>query len=363
MDLKTPLYETHVAAGGKVVPFAGYLLPIQYGTGIITEHMAVRKQAGLFDVSHMGEVIYSGPDATANVNKVITNDVTLLQNGDICYSPILNHEGGFVDDCIVYKMNEHKYFIVINASNRHKDVAWFKEQLFGNVVFEDVSDITAEVALQGPNSTEILKRLVAESDIPAGYYTFKENVLLDGIPCLISQTGYTGETGYEIYTANEHITHVWNKLLEVGADLGLIPCGLGARDTLRLEAGMPLYGHEMDDTVTPLEIGLGFFVKMEKDGGFVGKEALLAKQPFSTKRVGLKVTGKGIVREHATIYAGDEVVGTTTSGTHSPYFGYGIAMAHLNKKHAKIGTALEVDVRGRRISVEVIKLPFYKKAQ
>ena len=363
MDLKTPLYDTHVAAGGKVVPFAGYLLPIQYATGIITEHMAVRKQAGLFDVSHMGEVLYSGPDAKANVNKVITNDVDLLENGDICYSPILNHDGGFVDDCIVYKYNPDKYMIVINASNRHKDVAWFKEQLFGDVVFEDISDITAEVALQGPNSTAILEKLVAETDIPHGYYTFKENVLLNGIPCLSSQTGYTGETGYEIYTFNDQISAVWNKLLEAGKDLGLIPCGLGARDTLRLEAGMPLYGHEMDDTVTPLEIGLGFFVKMEKDGGFIGKDALIAKQPFNTKRAGLKVTGKGIVREHATIYAGDLEVGMTTSGTHSPYFGYGIAMAHLNKKFAKIGTALEVDVRGRRVAVEVIKLPFYKKEQ
>jgi aminomethyltransferase len=178
--------------------------------------MAVRKQAGLFDVSHMGEVMYSGPDAKANVNKVITMMWTFWKTEISATARFCNHDGGFVDDCIVYKYNPDKYMIVINASNRHKDVAWFKEQLFGDVVFEDISDITAEVALQGPNSTAILEKLVAETDIPRGYYTFKENVLHNGIPCLISQTGYTGETGYEIYTSNDQITAVWNKLLEAG---------------------------------------------------------------------------------------------------------------------------------------------------
>src|SRR5665647_45270 len=210
MEKKTPMYDCHIAAGGKPVPFAGYLLPIQYTTGIIAEHMAVRKQAGLFDVSHMGEVIYTGKDAVKNLNRLLTNDVALLHYGEICYSPMCNEEGGFVDDLIAYKMGDEKYMLVVNASNREKDVAWMKEHLFGDVRFEDISDATAEIALQGPNSTAILSKLTDAASLPVGNYTFKENVLLAGISCLVSVTGYTGEMGYEIYLNNAHAADVWN---------------------------------------------------------------------------------------------------------------------------------------------------------
>lgn len=362
MDLKTPLYEQHVALGGKMVSFAGYSMPIQYPSGIIAEHLAVRNKAGLFDVSHMGEVIFQGPDATANVCRLLTNNVTSLNIGEVRYSPILNHDGGFIDDCIIYRMANDRFMLVINASNREKDVAWFKEQLFGQVDFKDMSDEIAEVALQGPKSTEILARLIPDEDIPHGFFTFKEKVQLAGVDCLISQTGYTGETGYEIYTKKEDIVVVWNELLKAGHDLGLIPCGLGARDTLRLEAGMVLFGHEINETITPPEVGLSFFVKKNKAGGFIGKEALELLPPPTMVRVGLKVTGRGIVREEVKIFAGEEEIGETTSGTHSPYFGYGIAMARIKKEYSKVGTALEAEVRGRKIAVEVVKLPFYKKS-
>lgn len=361
MEKKTPMYDCHIAAGGKPVPFAGYLLPIQYTTGIIAEHMAVRKQAGLFDVSHMGEVIYTGKDAVKNLNRLLTNDVALLHYGEICYSPMCNEEGGFVDDLIAYKMGDEKYMLVVNASNHEKDVAWMKAHLFGDVKFQDISDATAEIALQGPNSPAILAKLTDAASLPVENYTFKENVLLDGISCLVSVTGYTGEMGYEIYLDNAHAVEIWNSLLAAGKDLGLIPCALGCRDTLRLEAGMPLYGHEMDDSITPLEIGLGYFVHLEKEGGFLGKEAMIAKKPYANKRVGLKVIGRGIVREHEKIFVGTEEIGVTTSGTYCPYFGCGLAMARINKKYGKIGTQVEVEVRGRRIAAEVVALPFYKR--
>ena len=363
MEKKTPLYDCHLAAGGKPVPFAGYLLPIQYATGIITEHMAVRKQAGLFDVSHMGEVIYSGRDAVKNLNHLLTNDVALLRYGEICYSPMCNTEGGFVDDLIAYKLDDEKYMLVVNASNREKDVAWMQEHLFGDVQFEDISDSMAELALQGPNSTAILAKLTDAAALPVGNYTFKENILLNGISCLVSVTGYTGEMGYEIYLDNADAAEVWNLLLAAGKELGLIPCGLGSRDTLRLEAGMPLYGHEMDERITPLEIGLSYFVHLEKEGGFLGKEAMLAKKPYANKRVGLKVNGRGIVREQEKIFIGDQEIGITTSGTYSPYFSCGLAMARINKKYGKIGTLVDVEVRGRRIAAEIVALPFYKRNQ
>ena len=360
MELKTPLYECHVALGGKMVPFAGYLLPVQY-TDVIAEHMAVRKQAGLFDVSHMGEVIISGPDALFNINNLYTNDFTNMQDGRVRYSPMCNENGGVVDDLIVYRMAADQYFVVVNAANRHKDVEWMKNHLKGDVALEDLSDSYAQIALQGPKSREILAKVAKEEEIPAKYYTFKECITVAGAECLVSQTGYTGEHGYEIYCKPEDAPGIWNALLEVGKEDGLIPCGLGARDTLRLEASMPLYGHEMDDTISPLETGLDFGVKMQKED-FIGKRAIVEKGEPDIKRVGLKVTGRGIVREHCNVYIEDQKIGETTSGTHCPYMGGAYAMALIDKAHAAEGTAMEAEVRGRKIQVEIVPLPFYKKS-
>lgn len=360
MELKTPLYESHVQCNGKIVPFAGYLLPVQYETGVIAEHMAVRTKAGLFDVSHMGEVIYEGKDALANIQMLLSNDFTNMVNGQVRYSPMCNENGGIVDDLIVYKINEEKYMIVVNAANRDKDVNWMKNHLFGEVKFEDISDSVAQLALQGPNSLEILKKLTNESDIPAKYYTFTEKATVAGFECILSQTGYTGEDGYEIYCKPEDSRKLWDAILEAGKDLGVIPCGLGARDTLRLEAAMPLYGHEMTDEIDPLETGLKFAVKMQKED-FIGKKAIEAKGDFTRKRVGLKITGRGIARENEKVFVGDKEVGFTTSGTHCPFLGYAIAMAILDIDCTELETKVEVEVRGRRIAAEVVKLPFYKK--
>lgn len=360
MEQKTPLYDCHVTWGGKIVPFAGYLLPVQYKTGVIAEHMAVRTKAGLFDVSHMGEVTYKGKDALANLQKLLTNDFTNLPDGGVRYSPMCNDQGGVVDDLIVYKISDENYMVVVNAANRHKDVAWMKEHLFGEVAFEDISDSMAQLALQGPNSYEILKKLTEEKYIPKKYYSFVNEAYVGDIPCIISKTGYTGEDGYEIYMKNRYAQQMWNLLLKTGSESGLIPCGLGARDTLRLEAAMPLYGHEMDDTVTPLEAGLSFAVKMEKDD-FIGKAALEARGPLTRKRVGLKVTSRGIVREQEEVYMGDRLVGHTTSGTHCPYLGCAVAMALVDIDAANAGSQVEVLVRGRKLTAEIVNLPFYKR--
>ncbi|MDR2916933.1 MAG: glycine cleavage system aminomethyltransferase GcvT [Tannerella sp.] len=360
MELKTPLYDCHVACGGTIVPFAGYLLPVQYPTGIITEHHAVRTAAGLFDVSHMGEVVFSGKDALKNLNYILTNDFTSMVDGQVRYSVMCNEQGGCVDDLIVYRINEETYWVVVNAANRHKDFEWMKAHASGDVSVEDISDNVAQLALQGPLAKEILLRLVPENDLPARYYHFCKDVMINGMKCLISQTGYTGESGYEIYLSNEDAPKMWNLLLETGKDKSLIPCALGARDTLRLEAAMPLYGHEMDDHITPLETGLNFGVKMKKED-FIGKKALEEKGEPKIKRIGLKITGRGIAREHQDVYAGDMLIGHTTSGTHAPFLKYPIAMAFVNVGTVDIGSQVEIDVRGRRVTAEVVSLPFYKK--
>jgi aminomethyltransferase len=361
MELKTPLYDVHVAGGGKIVPFAGYLLPVQY-SDVSKEHLAVRKAAGLFDVSHMGEVIISGPDALANVNYMFSNDFTNMQDGRVRYSPMCNENGGIVDDLIVYRMNNEKYFIVVNASNRHKDVEFMKKHLKGNATLVDASDAYAQLALQGPKSKEILEKLTDPAKIPEKYYTFNEHVDVAGVDCILSQTGYTGEDGYELYCSPSDATKLWKKILEAGESEGIIPCGLGARDTLRLEAAMPLYGHEMTDDISPLEAGLNFAVKMQKED-FVGKKAIEAKGEPKIKRIGLKVTGRGIVREESPIYLGDKKIGFTTSGTHCPYLGSAYAMGMVEADHAELGTEVEAEVRGRKIKCEIVSLPFYKKGQ
>lgn len=362
MELKTPLYDTHLKYEGKIVPFAGYLLPVQYKTGVITEHMAVRTACGLFDVSHMGEITCIGKDAVKNLNHLLTNDYTSMYDGQARYSPMCNENGGVVDDLIVYKVREDHYFIVVNAANKDKDFAWMKAHEFGDAVFTDISVGVAQIALQGPKAMDILKKLVGEEDIPKKYYSAYFHKTIGGMDCVISKTGYTGEDGFEFYVAAENAAKLWELLLANGKEEGLIPCGLGARDTLRLEAAMPLYGHEMTDEITPLEAGLDIFVKMKKEE-FIGKAALEEKGAPDRRRVGLKVTGRGIIREHADVFAGTEKIGLTTSGTHCPYLKSAVAMALLDTKYTEAGTAVEVDVRGRRVAAEVVELPFYKKTK
>lgn len=362
MELKTPLYDAHVKAGGKIVPFAGFLLPVQYETGVIKEHMAVREKAGLFDVSHMGEVLCQGPDALANLQKLLTNNFDNMVDGQARYSLMCNEKGGCVDDLIVYKRGDNDYFIVVNAANQDKDFQWMLDHQFGDAKFTNVSKDYSQIALQGPKAMEILRKLTTEDNIPKKYYHAVFNAEVAGMPCIVSKTGYTGEDGVELYLENQYAEKMWDKLLEAGKEEGLIPCGLGARDTLRMEAAMPLYGHEMNDEITPLETGLNFAVKMDKPD-FIGKAAIEAKGEPKIKRVGLKVTGRGVIREAEDVLVDGKVVGHTTSGTHCPFLGYPVAMALVDPKYSELGQKLEVSVRGRSVEAEVVPLPFYKRAK
>ncbi len=355
MDKKTALYNKHIAAGGKMVPFARYLLPVQYQNGIIFEHTSVRNNAGIFDVSHMGEIVLTGRDALANVNNLMTNDFTDMQDGQIRYSPMCYENGGTVDDLLVYKCEGEKYFIVVNAANKDKDADWMRQNLFGDVKLEDCSADISQVALQGPKSFEILGKLADKQYIPEHYYSFVENAFIREIPCIISKTGYTGEDGYEIYCENRFAENLWELLLHAGEETGLIPCGLGARDTLRLEAGMPLYGHELSAEISPKEAGLSYFIKMGKPS-FVGKEALAGER--TRKRIALKLVDRGVAREGSEVFLDGKKVGFVTSGTFSPTLGYAIAMALITASTE--GGTFEIDVRGKKLKAEAVKLPFYK---
>ncbi len=359
MSKKTPLYNCHVKAKGKLVDFAGYLLPVYYPTSLKGEHMAVREKCGLFDVSHMTEMVFEGSEALYNVQKIFANDYSVAKVGQVKYTTMLNEEGGIVDDMVIYKFSDTKFMVVGNGANHEKDYNWIKERVSGDCTFTDRSDEYAQIALQGPRSFDILKKLTDESNIPPKYYTFQEGSVA-GAACIISQTGYTGELGYELYTAPDKAEALWDALLEAGAEYGLIPCGLGARDTLRLEASMPLYGHEMTDDITPLEAGLNFSVKMNKDS-FVGKDAL-AKRADSTRVLrGFKITGRGIVREHCELLVDGKEVGFSTSGTMAPYLGYPIAMGYIEKQYGEVGTAVVFKVRDMEVEAEITATPFYKR--
>ena len=362
MEKKTPLYQVHVDAGGKIVEFGGYLMPVQYPNGVIAEHMAVRQKAGLFDVSHMAELILEGPDAVANIQNLVTADISGMVDGQVKYAMFCNETGGIVDDLVICRRAADRYLLVVNAGNHEKDAAWVEAHLFGDVHYADVSDSIVQLALQGPASGTILRKICAEADIPEKYYHFKENCVLHlgdrDIHALVSQTGYTGEFGFEIYCPAADGVDLWKALMAAGADEGLIPCGLGARDTLRLEASMPLYGHEMNDNISPKEAGL----PCKLDGkNFIGRDAIIARGTPTIKRIGLKVTGRGIVREHCDLYDPDgRKVGFTTSGTFCPFLNAGMAMGYLNVDEIELGKKLQADVRGRRVDVEIVSLPFYK---
>lgn len=358
MEKTTALYEEHIALGGKMVPFAGYLLPIQY-EGVIKEHMAVRKQAGIFDVSHMGEIVVSGKQAGEFLNFLLSNELSNMQDGQIKYTPMLSEEGGIIDDLLVYRHDEETFLLVVNASNKDKDLAWILEYRWDGVVVEDLSDHYSQLAIQGPQAIHIMKELMDENDIPQKYYTFKDNVMVAGHSCLVSRNGYTGEDGFELYFLNEVAVDLYRAIMKAGEPHGLVPCGLGARDTLRLEAGMPLYGHEMSSDINPLEAGIGLFVKMNKEA-FVGKEGLL-EFPGTRSRVGLKMLDRGIAREHCPVLIGDEVIGEVTSGTHLPYINEAAAMALVKKEYANIDQEVLIDVRGRKLRAKIVPLPFYKR--
>jgi aminomethyltransferase len=358
MEKKTPLYDWHKANGGKIVPFAEYLLPVQYETGLIAEHCAVREKAGLFDVSHMGEFVISGKGALTAIQRLLTNDFAKMAAGRVRYTLMCNEMGGIIDDLVVYKLDEGRYLLVVNAANREKDAAWIQSHL-ENAVFEDLSDSYGQIALQGPASTSILAQL--SETIPPKYYTFIENGKVAGIDCIISQTGYTGEAGYEFYCKSGDTEALWERLLDAGKSAGIVPCGLGARDTLRLESSMPLYGHDMDEKINPFEAALSFAVKMDKDD-FIGKNALLGKEKPERLRTGIKAVGRGIIREQCRVFYRGKNVGVTTSGTWLPWLKQSMAMALLDSACSQPGLEVNVDVRGKMIEAETCALPFYKRS-
>ena len=355
---RTPLTDTHAALGAKLVPFAGYLMPVQYPTGITAEHHAVRRQVGLFDVSHMGEFLVTGPGAVDFVNYVTTNDVAALVEGQAHYSTILNDRGTIEDDCLVYRAAD-RMMIVVNASNAAKDYAHISAHLERfDARLEDVSDATALLALQGPKAAEVLQRHT-DSDLSAvKYYHFTEGAVagVDGI--IISRTGYTGEDGFELYFPNKDAAAVWNALTESGE---VIPAGLGCRDSLRLEMGMALYGNDIDDTVTPLEANLQWLVKLKK-GDFVGRDALVRQKEsgVSRKLVGFTTAERSFPRHGYPVYVNGERSGEVRSGTMSPSLNIPIGMAYVPAGSAAPGSPLEIEIRGKRIGATVEKTPFYK---
>ncbi|MDL2235546.1 glycine cleavage system aminomethyltransferase GcvT [Christensenellaceae bacterium OttesenSCG-928-L17] len=354
---KTPLYETHLALGGKLIDFGGWALPVQYSS-ILEEHKAVRERAGLFDVSHMGEIFISGPGAFAFLQYLLTNDYTGLLDNRCRYSPMCYENGGTVDDVIVYRFSEEKYLVVTNASNTEKDYEWMVAAASGyDVTIENRSSEYAQLALQGPLAALILAPLAAGT-LPEKNYSFVPALRVAGVECLVSRTGYTGEDGFELYCAAQEGPALHKAILEAGKELGLLPCALGARDTLRFEASMPLYGHEISREITPREAGLNFAVKTDKPE-FIGREALLAAP--TRKRIGLKLIDRGIAREHMDVLVNGVKVGETTSGGIAPTLGGNYAMAIVEASAAD-ADMFELNVRGRALKAERVKMPFYKRA-
>ena len=358
---KTPLYDQHVALGAKMVPFAGYEMPVQYA-GVSHEHHVVRQKVGMFDVSHMGEFWVEGADATAFLNSVTSNDVAKLTPGKVQYSCLPNATGGIVDDLLVYCVNDTKYMLVVNASNMAKDWAWL-QQFAGNfdVRMTDVSEDTALLAVQGPLAAQALQSL---TDLDLGamtYYTFGIGSFAGVSNVVVSATGYTGAGGFEIYIPNAHAAAAWDAIIAAGAPFGLEPIGLGARDTLRLEMGFCLYGNDIDDTTSPIEAGLGWITKFTKK--FTNSAALKAQKEAGVARklVGIKLLERGVPRHGYPIVDADgNAVGEVTSGTMAPSLNEAIGMAYVPTVSAAPGSTVFVEIRGKALKAEVVSLPFYK---
>jgi aminomethyltransferase len=356
---KTPLHEVEKALGGKMVDFGGWELPVQF-SGILEEHDAVRNDVGVFDVSHMGELTVRGPQALELLQRTTSNDVSKLVDGRAHYTGLLYPNGGFVDDILIYQIAPNDYFVVVNASNADKDFEWLQQAAQGmDVDVQNVSADYAQLAIQGPNAERVLQTMTAVPLAPIKYYHFDRGDV-DGAPAIISRTGYTGEDGFEIYVAPEHAPRILQKLV----DAGVKPCGLGARDTLRLEAKMALYGNDIDQTTTPIEADLGWIVKLEK-GDFTGREVLAREKQEGPRRklVGFEMVDRGIARHGYPIVDGTEEIGVVTSGTHSPTLKKAIGLAYLPLDKSAPGSEFNVLIRGKETRARVVKTPFYKRAR
>lgn len=364
MSLKrTPLFDIYKEYGGKTVDFGGWELPVQF-TSIKEEHEAVRTKAGIFDVSHMGEFTVKGKDSLTFLQKMMTNDVAKIVDGGAQYTAMCYENGGTVDDLLVYKKSDEDFLLVVNAANIEKDFAWLEEHVQGNVVLENISDRIAQLALQGPKAEEVLQKLAANKELSEiKFFKFSSNVDLNGANALVSRTGYTGEDGFEIYCNQEDAVSLWTAILEAGKEEGVLPCGLGARDTLRFEATLPLYGQELSSDISPLEAGIGFAVKLGKESDFIGKSALLSQKESGLERklVGIEMIDRGIPRHGYKVFAGGSEIGDVTSGTQSPTFKTNIGLALVNIEFSEIGQEVEVEIRSKYLKAKVVPTPFYKR--
>jgi aminomethyltransferase len=367
---KTPLNTAHREMGGRMVDFGGWDMPVQYPAGTVEEHMRTRTHAGLFDVSHMGEIDVRGTGAIPFVNSVTSNDVTKLIDGQAQYSALTTPEGTVVDDLLVYRFAEDHLLLVVNAGTTEKDWDWISSHLkapgsSGAVELRNASSEYCQIALQGPDASRILKPLTDLALDEIKYYHFRESTV-DAVPAIVSRTGYTGEDGFEVYAAADKAERLWNRLLDAGSfgvAEGVLPCGLAARNTLRLEAGMALYGHEIDETTTLLEANLGWICKLNKD--FVGRERLVKQKEegLSRRLVGFEVTERGIARDDQDVLLNGELVGKVTSGSPAPFLKKNIGFAYVPIAFANEGQDIQIDVRGRAVGAKIVKTPFYKRGR
>ena len=357
MPQSTPFLDEHRAAGAKLVDFAGWLMPIQY-KGIIEEHDRVRRDVGLFDVSHMGEIAVTGPDAEAFLDHLLPCDIRGMDVGKVVYTPMCMPSGGIVDDLLVYK-REHGYLLVVNAANTDKDYSWIRSQMRGNLVVTNESPQWAQLAIQGPKAEAVFRGHVDDEALKIPYYRFAE-LDLWAVPSIFSRTGYTGEDGFEIYFHPQHAKWMWEKILDVGEPFGIGPVGLGARDTLRLEVNYNLYGNDMDDTTSPLEAGLAWTVRLDK-GDFLGREAMLTQKAAGVSRrlVAFEMAERAIPRHGSDLAANGAGIGTVTSGTFSPSLKKGIGMGYVDAEHSKTGLSLTLRQRGAEAAGQIVKKPFY----
>lgn len=362
---RTPLYDEHRALGARLVEFSGWEMPVQY-SGILDEHRAVRERAGIFDVCHMGEFHVEGPGALDFLQSLVPNNVGRLENEQALYTQICNPQGGTIDDLLIYRVGDQRYMAVVNAGTTDGDWAWFAQQASArdDVTLTNDADATGLIALQGPRARDILQPLTPTDLNAIVYYHFAKGTVAD-IPCLISRTGYTGEDGFELYCASGDAVAIWRALLVAGASHGLIPAGLGARDTLRLEAGLCLYGHELNEQISPLEAGLGWSVKLEKGRDFIGREALLAQKQQGTPRklVGIELRDRGVPRADYPILRDGQPIGILTSGTVGPTVGKAIGMGYVPPADAAPGTEIAIEIRGKAVPAVIVPLPFYKRAK
>ncbi|MEH7494517.1 glycine cleavage system aminomethyltransferase GcvT [Neobacillus niacini] len=360
---RTPLFEVYKEYGGKTIDFGGWELPVQFSS-IKEEHEAVRTKAGLFDVSHMGEVIVTGPDSLAYLQKMLTNDISKINNGGAQYNAMCYENGGTVDDLLVYKLKDNHYLLVVNASNIDKDYKWLEDHLEGDVSIDNLSEKMAQLALQGPLAEKALQKLAGDTDLGAiGFFKFQQEVTINGKNALVSRTGYTGEDGFEIYCDASDAVELWKAILSAGKEEGVVPCGLGARDTLRFEATLALYGQELSPEITPLEAGIGFAVKLNKEADFIGKEVLKQQreQGAARKLVGIEMIDRGIPRHGYPVYKGEELIGEVTTGTQSPSLKKNIGLVLIKNEYAGLEYEIEVEIRGKRLKAKVVPTPFYKR--